>query len=147
MFLQKGAGPHRNSAMNTPLTAVAILSAVLASGMGTASAADRGSAMSSRARTSAKRSMPGNRIRLTDSRKKLIWSEIGRRGFSQTRPANFTPIAGATLPGQVALKPLPLKLTRQVNKLKTYEYAVFKGEILIVDPTNKKIVDVIAHQT
>lgn len=55
------------------------------------------------------------------------------------------PRVGATVPNDVTLKPVPATLAQQVGALKSYDYALVKHELLIVDPSNKKVVDVITR--
>jgi len=43
----------------------------------------------------------------------------------------------------LALKPVSADLGQQVKALKSYDYALLQHKLLIVNPTNKKVVDVI----
>ena len=127
--------------MKTKLIVTA-LTVALTSGIGAASAADS-STMSKTSHPSAMDEMSKQGLTLTTEQQKLAWKDIGRHASAQNAPADFTPQVGATIPGDVTLKPVPGKLARQVSALKSYDYALMKNELLIVDPGNKKVVDVI----
>jgi hypothetical protein len=50
---------------------------------------------------------------------------------------------GATLPASVALRALPATVTRQVPAVRPYKYAILDKSLLIINPTDRVIVDVI----
>ena len=128
--------------MKTQLIAT-VAAIVLASGITTAYAAEYGSAMSKSSKPSAMHSMARPGLELTAAQQKLAWKDIGNNSTAQSTPANFTASVGATVPTDITLRPIPSNLGRQVGALKPYDYALFKSEILIVNPTDKKVVDVI----
>ena len=86
-------------------------------------------------------------LSLTTAQQKLAWTDIGRTAPAQKTPADFTPHVGATIPKDVALKAVPANLGRQVSALKPYDYALLKRDLLIVNPGDKKVVDVINRHT
>lgn len=92
---------------------------------------------------SATHAMAKQALSLTTAQQKLAWKDVEQSATAQKTPADFSPRVGATVPKDVALKPVPAKLSRQVSSLKPYDYALLKDELLIVDPTSKKVVDVI----
>jgi Protein of unknown function (DUF1236) len=121
----------------------------LASGIGAASAADS-QAMSKTSTSPAMQSMAKNSpsmakdsLSLTRSQERTAWRDLGKRAASQTAPGNFTASVGATMPGDVALRSVPAKVAARVSSLKPYDYALLQGKLLIVNPGDKKIVDVI----
>lgn len=122
------------------VTATAV---ALASSIGIASAAEQSSTMSKTSHPSAMHEMTKPGLSLTTAQQKLAWKDVEPSAAAQKAPAAFTPRVGATLPRDVALKPVPAKLARQVSTLKPYDYAMLKHELLIVDPSSKKVVDVI----
>lgn len=121
----------------------------LASGIGAASAADsqgmsktsKPPAMQSMAKNSP--SMAKDTLSLTRSQERTAWRDLGKHASSQTVPSNFTASVGATMPGDVALQSVPAKVAARVSSLKPYDYALLQGKLLIVNPGDKKIVDVI----
>jgi hypothetical protein len=57
----------------------------------------------------------------------------------------FAPSVGAKVPSGLHPLALPQPLVRQMPQLKRYSYLKFKGEVLIVDPMTRKIVDQFAE--
>lgn len=126
--------------MKTHLIAAATAVA-LASGV--ASAAEQGSTMSKMSHPSAMHEMAKPGLTLTTAQQKLAWKDVERNATAQKAPTDFTARVGSTVPSDITLRPIPTKLGRQVSVLKPYDYALLKQELLIVDPGNKKVVDVI----
>jgi uncharacterized membrane protein len=50
---------------------------------------------------------------------------------------------GATVPASVALHALPATVTRQIPEMRPYAYARLGKMLLIINPTDRVIVDVI----
>jgi hypothetical protein len=134
--------PERNPMKARKLTA-ALAAVTLVSGVGAAFAAETGSTMSKSSKPSAMHSTTGPTLSLTTAQQRLAWKDIGRSSTAQNMPSDFTPYVGATIPTQITLKPVPAKLGRDVTALKHYDYALLKRELLIVNPTDKKVVDII----
>jgi hypothetical protein len=55
--------------------------------------------------------------------------------------AKFVPALGAKIPKQVKGHTLPAPLLSEMPVLKQYNYVKFKDQVLLVDPTTQKIVD------
>ena len=120
-----------------PLTAIALIGSV-----GAVAAADH-SAMSTQSSMSSTASMAKDNLSLTPAQEKLAWRDLSKQGASQKAPSNFSASSGTTVPNDVTLRPIPRSVASQLPVLKPYEYARLPNEILIVNPTDKKIVDVI----
>ena len=123
--------------MKLHLTTIATVAA-LASGIGVASAA--GNHAMSNAST---QSMAKDSLSLTSAQERTAWKDISRQASSQMAPSGFTPTIGATVPTEISLKPVPAKVASQVSTLKPYDYALLQDKLLIVNPSDKKVVDVI----
>jgi hypothetical protein len=121
--------------------------AALASGIGMASAADNPGMSKTSAPPAMQPSMAKDSLSLTHSQQRTAWRDLGRdlgkQASSQTAPSNFTAAVGATVPGDVTIKAVPAKLAAHVSSLKPYDYALLQGKLLIVNPSDKKVVDVI----
>jgi hypothetical protein len=72
-------------------------------------------------------------------------TEVDFQLKSNKSAQSFQPAVGASVPP--ALKPhaLPPPLIYQMPALKRYTYLKFKGQVLIVNPMNRKIVDMFAE--
>ena len=121
--------------MKLHLTTIATIAA-LAPGIGVAYAA--GNHAMSTVSTPAKDSLS-----LTNTQERTAWKDISRQANSQAAPSGFSPTIGATVPTDISLKPVPAKLASRVSTLRPYDYALLKGKLLIVNPSDKKVVDVI----
>ena len=126
--------------MKLHLIAIAT-AAALASGIGAASAADH--AMSNTSAKPAMQSMAKDNLSLTRSQQRTAWRDISKETASQKAPGGFTASVGATIPDDLSLKPMPAKVATRISSLKPYDYALLHGKLLIVNPNDKKVVDVI----
>ena len=127
--------------MKLRLTAVAT-AALLASGMGMASAASN-QAMSNTSTSSAMQPMAKDSLSLTRSQQRTAWNDIRKIDTSQAAPAGFAASVGTTVPNDISLKSMPTNLASRVSALKPYDYALVKGKLLIVNPGDKKVVEII----
>lgn len=118
-------------------------SALLASGIGVASAANS-NAMSKT--PPAMQSMAKDSLSLTHAQQRTAWRDLSKQASTQSAPSNFTVSVGATVPGDVSLQSVPAKVAARVSSLKPYDYALLHNRLLIVNPSDKKIVDVITHR-
>jgi hypothetical protein len=84
------------------------------------------------------------RISLSFAQKNEIWQTLKSQP-KENAPAGFTPRVGETVPNSLQLQPLPGSLTGQVPAIKSYEYAMLQNQVLIVDPSSKKIVDIVSE--
>jgi hypothetical protein len=116
--------------------------ATLLSGIGMASAADS-QAMSNATTSPSMQSMAKDSLSLTRSQQRIAWKDLSEQATSQTAPSNFKATVGATVPSDIALQSVPAKVAARVSSLKPYDYALLQGKLLIVNPSDKKIADVI----
>lgn len=101
------------------------------------------------AQTSAPGSSPGaspsmaSSVTLTPQQKQKIWQSLASAS-GQPAPAGFTASEGATVPQQVSLQPLPQSASADLPaNARDMQYAKMQDEILIVDPKDRKVVEVI----
>jgi hypothetical protein len=81
---------------------------------------------------------------LTGAQEQLLWQRIGRNA-SCTMPSGLIAAAGATLPASVALHALPATVIRQIPAVRPYKYTMLGKTLLIINPTDRVIVDVITQ--
>lgn len=120
-----------------------IASIALAAGIGAASAANDTAMSKQSSMSGTSRSMAKDTLSLTSSQRKLAWNDISKLRASQTAPSGFVPSVGTAIPSTLSLRPVPTKVSGRVPELRPYDYALLKNELLIVNPTDKKIVEVI----
>ena len=87
--------------------------------------------------------MAKDSISLTRAQERTAWRDISREATSQKTPQNFAASVGTTVPADISLQSVPAKVATQVSALKPFDYALLHGKLLIVNPTDKKVVDVI----
>jgi hypothetical protein len=126
------------------LQLIALAAAVaLASGAGAASAAGQHATSNDSA---SMQTTPMDNLALTRSERRIVWRDISRQANKETAPSNFTAKVGATVPDDLSIRPMPTHVGSRVPALKAYDYALLPKELLIVNPTDKKVVNVIRHR-
>lgn len=109
-------------------TAIALAAAVLLSGATAASAHSM---------------KPSDTLALTATQQKATWTDLHDRTTGQKEPSNFSAAIGAPLPGSVMITRVSSKAIKDVPSLKPYAYVVLNGQVLIVNPSDRKVADVI----
>ena len=117
--------------------------AALTSGIGMASAADNHAMSKPSTPPAMQQSMAKDSLSLTRAQQRTAWRDLSKQASSQTAPSGFTASVGTTIPGDIAIKAVPAKVAARVSSLKPYDYALLQGKLLIVNPSDKKVVDVI----
>ena len=69
----------------------------------------------------------------------------GQKTLNTGVPLRFEPEVGAVVPTAIALRAFPSRVTGRIPMVRHYDYAVQGSNLLIVNPADKKIVDVIRH--
>ena len=81
-------------------------------------------------------------LSLSADQKQAIWNSVAKNK-SAMAPANFQASIGANVPAQIALRSLPSTLSKQVPDAKKYRYAKIADEVVLVDPSTHKVIDII----
>ena len=108
-------------------TVTALATAVLLSGVTAASA------MKPRAQDT---------LDLTSAQQKMVWNDLDHAS-NQTAPSGFAADAGAKVPATVKISAVPSKASRDLSQLRAYDFAKVGGKILIVNPSDRKVAEVI----
>ncbi len=111
-------------------TPIALAAALLLAGVTVASAAGMAQATAS------------DSLTLTASQQKTAWQDLHTRN-KQTAPSSFMAQSGTAVPSTLKIKPVPGKTASAVPKLRPYDFAMVKGKLLIVNPSDRTIADVI----
>ena len=126
--------------MKFPLLPLATI--LLIGSVGAVAAADH-SAMSKQSSMSSTASMTKDNLSLTTAQEKLAWRDLSKQAARQRAPSNFSASMGTTVPNEITLRAIPRTVASRLPALKPYRYARLPNELLIVNPSDKKIVDVI----
>jgi hypothetical protein len=86
---------------------------------------------------------PHDHLGLTNNQQQTIYQDLSKKGEKATVPTSFKAAVGETVPGNVKLRMMPADVAKQVPAVKSYDFAALRNEILIVDRSSKKIVDII----
>jgi hypothetical protein len=112
-------------------TTIAVITAALLSGVTVASAAS----MQPRASDS---------LNLNSTQQKTAWRDLNTPSLNQTAPTGFNATVGAVVPGSVTTASMPNKAARDVPALRPYDFAMLQHKVVIVNPTDKKIAEIVS---
>ncbi len=85
--------------------------------------------------------LPAPKLNLTLEQRHVIRELI--KDAKPQSSGNLHPSVGDTVPQNVDLKPMPGEVAEKVPQVKTHRFFVADGEIVIVDPKDSKVADVI----
>ena len=115
-------------------TSIALAAAVLLSGVTAASAAMMANSASA-----------SDALHLSKSQQRIAWRDLTTPPLNQQAPAGFSPTVGAVVPSSVTMAPVPKKAASDVPALKPYDFAMLQKKLVIVNPSDKKIAEVITR--
>jgi len=90
---------------------------------------------------------PSDVLNLTIKQRNTAWTDLQSRATEQNAPSGFHGSVGAIVPSPVKLKPVPTRAASDVPSLKGYDFAMIKGKLLIVNPTDNKVAIVMSDVT
>jgi hypothetical protein len=117
---------------------IALATGVLMAGVSAASAAGISQSNSRMARPAS------DTLSLTSAQQKMVWNDLHGQATKQKAPSGFMPTVGAVVPSTVKIEPVPSKAATDVPTLKSFDFAMVNGKLLIVNPSDKKIAEVIS---
>jgi hypothetical protein len=79
---------------------------------------------------------------LTPAQRTAIYDQVSK-DKSKVAPKDFSPVIGADVPPMIELYMLPDEAVAGVPAAKLYKYTMVEGKVVLVDPTNMRVVDVI----
>jgi Protein of unknown function (DUF1236) len=79
---------------------------------------------------------------LSAAQRKAVWNDLSKQATNQSA-SGFDAVTGTFVPSSVKIEPIPSKATANNPELRPYNYAMVDHDLVIVDPTNKVIVDVL----
>jgi hypothetical protein len=118
---------------------IALAAALLAVSASAASAAGTSSSSTTMAKPGA-----SDTLSLPSAQQKTAWNDLKSQTSNQTPPAGFQATVGSVVPASVMIAPVPSKVATDVPALKPYDFAMVAGKIFIVNPSDRKIVELIA---
>ena len=90
---------------------------------------------------------------LTGAQERLIWRRLaaqnipntGKQSASRAAVPSAVALFGEAVPPSVTLRALPANVTGQIPMVKPYAYTILGKQLLIVNPADRKVVDVITQ--
>ena len=93
--------------------------------------------------------LPSDDLALTGAQENMIWQATAAAGaagaLDAIAPPEFTVALDATVPVSLPLHAIPASITDRFPSLTKYEYAVLGRMVILVNPADRKIVDIIAR--
>jgi Protein of unknown function (DUF1236) len=89
--------------------------------------------------------MAKDHLSLTRRQERTAWRDISKEATSQAAPQKFAASVGTTVPADISIQSVPANVATHISVLKPYDYALLHGKLLIVNPTDKKVVHVISR--
>jgi hypothetical protein len=117
-------------------TTAAVAAIAMLCGVSAASAADVASSHGAMAMKAS------DSLNLTAVQQKTAWNDLSKQ-TTQSAPANFNGTAGSKVPNTLSIKAVPSKTARDVAALRPFDFAKIRGKVLIVNPTDRKVAEVI----
>jgi hypothetical protein len=82
-------------------------------------------------------------IILSAAQRRVVWNDLSKQATNQNA-AGFDATTGTFVPNAVKIEPLPSKVTANNPSLRPYDFAMVNHKLVIVDPSNKVIADVLS---
>jgi Flp pilus assembly protein TadD len=83
-------------------------------------------------------------LQLTPQQRTEIYDSVSKLKVSRTPPpANLHVALGGDLPASMELYDLPPNIAADIPATKLYKYTLVQSQVVIVDPTKMKVVDII----
>jgi hypothetical protein len=86
------------------------------------------------------------KLELNDAQKQTIYTSIVNLNLKNESVSGFQPIAGAVVPEQIKLEPMPKTIVEHMPATAGYEIARVSSQGIIVDPKTRRVVEVIAGE-
>jgi len=85
---------------------------------------------------------PSDTVILSAAQRRAVWNDLNKQATNQSA-AGLDATTGTFLPGSVKIEPVPSKAATDVPSLRPYDFAMVDHKLVIVDPSNKVIADVL----
>ncbi|HEY2532258.1 MAG TPA: DUF1236 domain-containing protein [Xanthobacteraceae bacterium] len=85
---------------------------------------------------------PSDTVILSTGQRTAVWNDLNKQATNQN-VAGFNATIGTFLPSTVKIAPVPSKAAADAPSLRPYDFAMVGDKLVIVDPSNKVIADVL----
>jgi hypothetical protein len=87
----------------------------------------------------------GDALTLSEAQRKMAWQDLYMDSLNQNTPPGFDAVVGTTVPNTIVIAPVTAQAGSDVPPLKPYSFAMAQKKLVIVNPSNRKIANVIAQ--
>jgi len=84
-------------------------------------------------------------LTLSDAQRKTALQDLYMDSLNQDTPPGFDAVVGAKVPNTIVIAPVTAQAGSDVPALKPYSFAMVQRKLVIVNPSDRKIVSVIPH--
>jgi hypothetical protein len=84
-----------------------------------------------------------SQLRLTPAQRTTILNAVLAESAKITPPPKFQAAVGAQVPPSIELRTLPSVAMAQAPELRSLQYTMSQNQVLLVDPTTMRVVDII----
>lgn len=133
---------------------IALVTVALLSGISVATAAGMSKNSSSSSTSGAmpdsstSQMMAKDSLSLTSQQQKTAWQDISASATRIKAPSGFVARIGASVPSALVTRPIPTTTANKVPALRPYQFALLRSnKLLIVNPTDNKVAEVITRHT
>jgi hypothetical protein len=123
--------------------AVALLAGVEVAGLGTASAQIGGTSPGVEDGAVGRSDPYSTQLRLSDAQRTAIADAVRRENKAVEPSVSFVASVGAPVPPVIELYILPDKVLAEVPGAKRVKYTMVKNQLVLVDPTTMRVVEII----
>jgi len=127
----------------TTLNRIVIVAALLAGGTSLAMAQNSVQTRATDPPHAAKSATHGtDTVILSAAQRRAVWKDLSKQATNQNA-SGFEAQTGTFVPSSVKIEPIPSNVTANNPKLRPYGFAMVGHTLVIVDPTNRVIADVL----
>jgi hypothetical protein len=87
----------------------------------------------------------GDTLTLSDAQRKTALQDLYMDSLNQDTLPGFDAVVGAKVPNTIVIAPVTAQAGSDVPALKPYSFAMVQRKLVIVNPSDRKIVSVIPH--
>jgi hypothetical protein len=84
-------------------------------------------------------------LNLSGAQQKTAWKDLYMKSLNQAAPSGYQVAVGAVVPKDIATGRMTAKASGDVPALKPYRFAQLDNKLAIINPTDRKIADVITE--
>jgi hypothetical protein len=85
-------------------------------------------------------------VEFTTAQKQTVYQSISETQKNNAAPVGFRAAVGARAPNGLELLPVPVTIAELIPQTKGLEATLVEGEVLLVDPREKKVIAIITPQ-